>query len=410
MHATSISATYLLLFFGTVTSAVYDFCAASDDSSSSCAGDESYLLQADVGAHKAKDSSHRSHDLNLQVGSGTSDPTVDDVMATFNAMSTNGAAIDIDQGSSWPSKYKSYFLPYTYHIEGIQRFRPSPAGGSSYLALSGSGADANIFIAEIPSRASGPGPITGGTSVPTGSITRVLDIDTVYTHAGGFQIQGNLLAVGVEKGCNAMNRMIPKGLPGACEKASRVLFFDVSDPSNPVKLNTYIDRPGTTAGAVGLLKQESGKWLVLAGGTDSNELDLYVQNDDGSFHKAAHWSKNELVTAVGVSGGYKSYQTLNLVLQKDGAIYMVGTTRSPTMIGRDYFDLFKVQPSGGGRATITFVASKAVRSRGADFSAAGAIYVDTSTNMIGYGSSWLPGTGTSNPVVPGNTIHVNEFV
>lgn len=407
MHATSISATYLLLFFGTVTSAVYDFCAASDDSSSSCAGDESYLLQADVGAHKAKDSSHRSHDLNLQVGSGTSDPTVDDVMATFNAMSTNGAAIDIDQGSSWPSKYKSYFLPYTYHIEGIQRFRPNPAGGSSYLALSGSGKDANIFIAEIPGKTSGPGPITGGgSSIPTGTITKVLDIDTVYTHAGGFQIQGDLMAVGVEKGCNAFMRFIP----GGCHKASRVLFFNVSDPSNPIKLSTYIDRPDTTAGAVGVLKQKNGKWLVIAGNGNSDDLTLYVQNTDGSFRQVGYWSKYELAQAVGVSGGYKSYQTLNLVLQSDGKIYMVGTTRSPTMIGRDYFDLFTVQPAAGGRATITFVATKPVTSRGADFSAAGAIYVDSPTSIIGYASSWLPGSGTSNPPMPGNTIHVNEFV
>lgn len=407
MHATSISATYLLLFFGTVTSAVYDFCAASDDSSSSCAGDESYLLQADVGAHKAKDSSHRSHDLNLQVGSGTSDPTVDDVMATFNAMSTNGAAIDIDQGSSWPSKYKSYFLPYTYHIEGIQRFRPNPAGGSSYLALSGSGKDANIFIAEIPGKTSVPGPITGGgSSIPTGTITKVLDIDTVYTHAGGFQIQGDLMAVGVEKGCNAFMRFIP----GGCHKASRVLFFNVSDPSNPIKLSTYIDRPDTTAGAVGVLKQKNGKWLVIAGNGNSDDLTLYVQNTDGSFRQVGYWSKYELAQAVGVSGGYKSYQTLNLVLQSDGKIYMVGTTRSPTMIGRDYFDLFTVQPAAGGRATITFVATKPVTSRGADFSAAGAIYVDSPTSIIGYASSWLPGSGTSNPPMPGNTIHVNEFV
>merc|ERR1712014_151610 len=184
--------------------------------------------------------------------------------------------------------------------------------------------------------------------------------------------------------------------PGACHKSSQVLFYNVSDPSNPIKLDTYINRPDSTAGAVGLLKQQNGKWLVIVGNGDSNELTLYVQDPDGSFRQVGYWSKYELSQAVGVSGGYKSYQTLNLVLQSDGKIFMVGTTRSPTMIGRDYFDLFTVQPAGGGRATITFVATKPVTSIGADFQAAGAIYVDSPTSIIGYASSWLPGTGTSN--------------
>lgn len=407
MHATSAPAIWFLIVSGIVVSAADDSCFGDDGSSSSCSGDATYLLQADVRGRKAQESSPHSHELKLQVGSGVSDPTVDDVMTAFKAMGTQGAAINVDKGAAWPSKYENYFPPYTYHIEGIQRFRPNPAGGSSYLALSGSGTDANIFIAEIPSKTSGPGPITGGgSSIPTGTITKVLDIDTVYTHAGGFQIQGDLMAVGVEKGCNAFMRMIP----GGCHKASRVLFFNVSDPSNPIKLSTYIDRPSTTAGAVGVLKQKNGKWLVIAGNGNSDDLTLYVQNTDGSFRQVGSWSKYELVQAVGVSGGYKSYQTLNLVLQSDGKIYMVGTTRSPTMVGRDYFDLFTVEPAAGGRATITFVATKPVTSRGADFSAAGAIYVDSPTSIIGYASSWLPGTGTSNPVVPGNTIHINEFV
>eukprot|EP00930_Biecheleria_cincta_P033093 TRINITY_DN22921_c0_g1_i1.p1 TRINITY_DN22921_c0_g1~~TRINITY_DN22921_c0_g1_i1.p1 ORF type:complete len:407 (-),score=55.56 TRINITY_DN22921_c0_g1_i1:447-1667(-) len=406
MPATSASMIWLLLL---VASATDDSCFAGDGSSSSCSAEASYLLQADVRGHKARESSRHSHELKSQVGSGMSNPTVDDVMAAFNAMSTESAAINIDKGSSWPSIYESYMLPYTHHIEGIQRFRPNPAGGSTYLAFSGSGQAANIFIAEIPSRLSGPGPITGKDQPTlTGSITKVLDIDTVYTHAGGFQIEGDLLAIGVEEGCSAMSRMIPAGFPGACRQASKVFFYNVSDPLNPIKFSDYIDRPQTSAGAVGVLRH-NGKWLVIVGDGNSDDLTLY-DYADGIFHQSGYWSKAELVQAVGVRGGYKPYQTLNLILQSDGQIYMVGTTRDPTMVGHDYFDLFTIQPADGGRATITLVASKPVTSHGADFSAAGAIYVDSPTSITGYGSSWLPGTGTFNPVMPGNTIHVNEFV
>ena len=56
-----------------------------------------------------------------------------------------------------------------------------------------------------------------------------------------------------------------------------MLFFDLSDPLNPVKLPTFIDRPGKTAGAVGIVRQANGKWLVMVGDGDNNNIDLYVE-------------------------------------------------------------------------------------------------------------------------------------
>ena len=143
---------------------------------------------------------------------------------------------------------------------------------------------------------------------------------------------------------------------------AQVMFFDVSDPMNPVKLPSVIDRPGKTAGAVGIVRQANGKWLAMVGDGDNNNIDLYVEGDDGSFSLVASWGKQELLKDAGVEGGYKSYQNMNVLLQSDGQIFMVCTALSSMFMGSDYFDLFSVLPSGNGRATITMVGSKKARS------------------------------------------------
>ena len=180
-------------------------------------------------------------------------------------------------------------------------------------------------------------------------------MDSTFTHAGGFQICGDLLAIGAEAQCSPFQRVL-----GGCAKTSKVLFFDVSDPLNPVKLPSVIERPGKTAGAVGIARQANGKWLVMVGDSDNDNIDLYVEQDDTSFKPVASWNKRELLKDAGVEGSYKSYQNMNVLLQSDGQIFMVCTALSSMFMGSDYFDLFTVQPAGNGRATITMVDSKKV--------------------------------------------------
>lgn len=191
----------------------------------------------------------------------------------------------------------------------------------------------------------------------------------------------------------------------------QVFFFDVSDPMNPVKLSTVIDRPGKTAGAVGIGRQDNGKWLVMVGDGDNNNIDIYVEGDDGSFSLIASWSKYELLKDAGVSGGYKSYQNMNILLQSDGQIFIVCTALSSMIMGSDYFDLFTVQPSEG-RATITMVSSKKATCHGCTFAAGAGIYVnpENPSQMLGYASGWLPSSNSlSSFPAKGDTIFVNEF-
>ena len=56
-------------------------------------------------------------------------------------------------------------------------------------------------------------------------------------------------------------------------KQSEVRFYDVSDPLDPKRLGSFIDRPGQSAGAVGIVQQQNGKWLALVGDGDNNNID-----------------------------------------------------------------------------------------------------------------------------------------
>ncbi|CAJ1387899.1 unnamed protein product [Effrenium voratum] len=302
---------------------------------------------------------------NLEAFSGN--PVMDDVRSAFQALHADGDIIKIDKGP-WSSEgYRSYMPPYGEHIEGIQRLRTP-----GYFAFSGATAgSADLFLAQLEGSTSGA---VGGAA---GKVVKRVTLDTVLTHAGGFQVSGDLLAIGLEAQCTPMERTFM-----TCRKQSEVRFYDVSDPLDPKRLGSFIDRPGQSAGAVGIVQQQNGKWLALVGDGDNNNIDMYVQQEDGSWKLSASWNKGELLINAGVSGGYKSYQSMNLILQQDGKIFMVCAARSSMVGGADYFDLFSVQPTGSGRATVTMVASKHVTCHGCDFGAAGAVYVDSSRRQL----------------------------
>ncbi|CAE8743974.1 unnamed protein product [Polarella glacialis] len=348
-----------------------------------------------------------------------SNPQMDDVLAAFSAMMTIGAKIDINKGSDFPiDGYNNYIPPYSAHFQGIQRLRPK-SGASTFLAMTGSCHTAgNLFIAEIK-QAAASGPLVPASTrgnafaafnpfkaVLSGSVVTVVNVsalDDALTHTGGPAVWGNVLAVGVEAGCQTMME---------CPKKSKVIFYDVSDPLSLQKLPYFIDRPTLNAGAVGLVQQANGKFLLVVGDVDSAVLDFYVSSTtsgdlltDPGWHQVASWKQEELLVKVGLLNYYLWYHNLNLVVQKDGTIFMIGSSRSPMAIGRDYFELFTVQPSESG-VQVAKVASRAMVSHGCDFNAAAAIYVDSATSMLGYCSGWLPG----NPYAPdAGVIHLNEF-
>ncbi|CAE8742994.1 unnamed protein product, partial [Polarella glacialis] len=265
-----------------------------------------------------------------------------------------------------------------------------PLSGASgmYLALTGHGKTASqFFVIEVASK----------------SIVHVEEISTEFTHAGGPAGLGDVLIVPLEMPCDPF-----KSFFSPCVQHSKIMFYDVSTPTSP-KFLYSIDRPNVPAGAVGILKQQNGKFLLIVGRADSAIIDFYVSGSadgnlksDPAFKQIAQWQKSELLANPGLSANFESYQNLNLVLQKDGQIFMVGSVRTPLLVGRDYYDLFKLQPSGGGRVSITKVASRAMTSKKCDFYAGASIYVDSATKMNGYCVGW-------NPDMFSGLITINQF-
>jgi hypothetical protein len=157
-------------------------------------------------------------------------------------------------------------------------------------------------------------------------------------HAGGMQLVGDVLAIGLED-----NQL---------KTRSEIQFWNVANPLDPKALSHLtIRRAGApkeqTAGAVGLLRRATGHLLAVAN-WDSRAIDLYVSNgkplDDPlcRFEFNARWSAatagRDDWRPDDVDG---SYQSINLVSDAKGAVYLLGFQTN--LAGADVVDLFAVE-------------------------------------------------------------------
>eukprot|EP00933_Yihiella_yeosuensis_P047927 TRINITY_DN4391_c0_g1_i2.p1 TRINITY_DN4391_c0_g1~~TRINITY_DN4391_c0_g1_i2.p1 ORF type:complete len:467 (-),score=102.01 TRINITY_DN4391_c0_g1_i2:207-1520(-) len=324
-------------------------------------------------------------------------PKMEDAAAALSAMNKNGVPFNIAKGANFPTDgFTDYIPPYTSHLEGIARLPPNTGG--TYIALTGAGEKPYIFVAQLPEVPAAAGKIASAANL-NGKIVETFQPDEKYSHPGGVSMSGDILIVGVEAGCSAMSRVF-----GGCTKASVVRFYDLSDPKNPKRLPYSIERPTETAGAVSVVRQQNGKFLLMVGEGDSAVIDFYVStttdgdlSKDPGFVQVGTWKKENLIGA----GSWRSYQSLQLILQNNGELFFVGSTRSPLLIGHDYFDLYRLAPGSGG-IQVMQVLSKPMVGTGVDFAAAAAVYIDSPTSLLGYASYWNPAFGTGN-------IACNEF-
>lgn len=141
-----------------------------------------------------------------------------------------------------------------------------------------------------------------------------------YTHAGGFQIDHNWLAVGCED---------PVG-----KKASLVVMQEVTKAAALAGEPAYVlQREGqkklATAGAVGLLKRED-HFLLAVASWDAATIDFYTSNhlypakEDFEFSKWTSWDKETSLHKGWIDKKTISYQNIQLFEDLIG-IYLVGT-------------------------------------------------------------------------------------
>lgn len=182
------------------------------------------------------------------------------------------------------------------HIQGVQRVK-------DYYLLSGSSSTVSYFA-----------------TVTQGEVVRV---DTLlprpYKHAGGFQVNGGLLVVGVEDN-EAKNK-------------SRVLVYDFSDPLQPlgqplqvVQREDKVKR--ATAGCVAVASYQ-GQYILLVGDWDTRHLDLYqipadqINNTTMSFKLIQSIALENYSRAEWVDENWWPYQNINL-FHSDDKLYLVG--------------------------------------------------------------------------------------
>jgi hypothetical protein len=215
-----------------------------------------------------------------------------------------------------------------------------------------------------------------------------------YKHGGAIQAVGNILGVTMDQ---ARQDNIPAG---------KVLFYDVSNPENPV-LKKELSR-SENVGAAGLTKLANGNFLMVVGGFDDNKkLDFYELNNDlDSLRRLQRDKDSDGVVEAGHGGCWpydtwyqttscgNSYQSLSLVTQcGDGKVFLIGMHAKTSLgSGYDRADLYELTLSGDKIKPKKVYESYDFKcgrwSGGGDqcsFAAAGGIYIDPAGKLILYG-------------------------
>lgn len=259
--------------------------------------------------------------VNAAVADG---PALADVPAAVEKLSTRAQPLAF----SFPNVGS---LPKGGHLQGVQlRFYPESKRHVAFISHD-SQTSAYLVTVEFPTDLAGAGKVLHVHTLPSDGKSPPL------RHAGGFQLAGTVLAVGVEDNQQKLR--------------AQVQFWDVTLPSDPRQLeHLSIERLGVpkdqTAGAVAFAERPNDFLLAVAN-WDSRAIDFYVSTTKNLFDHKTRFEHRLRWTAAGadtkdwtpdnVSG---AYQAINLLSDADGKLFLLGTN-SPTS-GGDALDLFAV--------------------------------------------------------------------
>ncbi|MDQ3336048.1 MAG: hypothetical protein M4D80_12840 [Myxococcota bacterium] len=268
-----------------------------------------------------------------------------------------------------------------YHNQGFTRVRVGDGSYGNWFVMSRN-QDARLYMIGMGSRSSaianplGPN-LAGG--VPDGR-------DFVYatlalgaqaggpaqgSHAGGIQAAGRYLYVPVEgeSGTTVAGVNVSQGNLYGDSQVSHVYIVDLRDGwngfsrvMNSAGSDAGVPRPYAGASAAGVTKVGAGggrprDFLMAVGDRNSTRLDFYVQPADSfgfaditlPWQHRFFWQARSS-TVKGRTYNYDDsgqawgdYQSLSLITQTDGSIYMLGTATSSA--GWDWADLYRVDSS-----------------------------------------------------------------
>jgi hypothetical protein len=268
------------------------------------------------------------------------------------------------------------------HLQGVQLCWD--AAGQRWLALLSHDSEtiAYLVIVEFPADLTGQGRLLKIHELPGDDRTPPL------RHAGGMQVAGDVLAVGLED-----NKL---------KTRAEIQFWNVANPLAPARLSHLtIRRAGApkeqTAGAVGLARRAADHLLAVAN-WDSRAIDFYVSNgkplDDPQCRFALH-ARWQVATAEW--GNWQpdancgAYQSVNLLSDASGATYLLGFHTSAANV--DAVDLFAVDTRLEESRLLRKVSSKRMTLGGdSHFRYAGGVAVQANELWILAGPSQLQPT------------------
>jgi hypothetical protein len=180
-------------------------------------------------------------------------------------------------------------IPAGGHLQGIQQLN------DSLLIITGSSSSIAYYLV---------------VNINSCKIISINKIDeSPFKHAGGCQLLGNMLAVGIED--------------NAAKNRSHLNLITFNASGKQIANNAVVYRQGvykrSTAGAVGITRDISGKLILIAGDWDSRYFDMY-QNKGGATN-----SFDSITTFATVNKlQLPAYQAVNLVTDTTGRLFMLG--------------------------------------------------------------------------------------
>lgn len=251
-------------------------------------------------------------------------PLLSNVVTAFEGFSSSSGGISFALGNTK--------VPRGGHLQGIQaRFDAVKNRHLVYLTHD-SETVAYMLVVEFTPDVGQPGRVVTYQEFPSDGRSPPL------RHAGGMQLVGNVLAVGLED--------------NQVKTRSEVQFWDVANAEKPVQLkHLTVARSGAakeqTSGAVGLLRREAGHVLAVAN-WDSRGIDFYLASGANladpvcRFKHHARWQVTSAETSDWrPDSSFETYQAVNLVADTQGGLYLLGL--NTTAAGQDIVDLFSVQ-------------------------------------------------------------------
>jgi len=342
-------------------------------------------------------------------GSHDCNPCVQDVVASFNRLRDHGDVLGFHLDGHPEPGFTAWPIPYSQpwnfeahkHWQGVQRLM---VGNGRYMVVSRDGVEdaggdewSGFAVVKMGSRDAtgeryrsnrlGWHEDFNDTAPPSNdTIDHTWLISSQITHTGGIQALGNLLVTGIDEG-----------------DEHQVRFYDFSNLEAPVRVGQIINR-SRGGGATALSQLANGRYLLVVSAISNagaDILDFYISEEPRSFDSFRHideWFESEL---AGGLEAWLDYQSLNLVTENDGDIYLIGTANDGPCFnnwrpfpwpfdyiclsfclpnGADWADLYRVQWDG---AEISLVKASSLHlycnyrdTTYCNFDAAAGVYVD----------------------------------